>query len=157
MILSAQTLRETRPLIVVPFFNTKTVSHGMSFGLSHAGYDIRVAQHLELTQAAPFVLASSLERFQMPNDVLAVVHDKSSWARKGLFVNNTVIEPGWEGFLTLELSYRGNDARLVVEMGAPIAQIVFHRLDFPTDTPYVGKYQNQPDRPVKAIEEQARG
>jgi len=88
----------------------------------------------------------------MPDDLLGVVHDKSSWARRGLTVQNTVIEPGWRGFLTLELTYHG-DADLALHQGDPIAQIVFHRLDMATVQPYDGKYQDQAPGPQEAIEE----
>jgi dCTP deaminase len=99
-----------------------------------------------------FKLASTVEEFNIPDDVMGVVHDKSSWARKGLCVQNTVIEPGWRGFLTLELSYHG-DKFLIVEKGDPIAQIIFHQLDEPTYEPYDGKYQDQASGPQQAIEE----
>lgn len=85
----------------------------------------------------------------MPNDLLAVVHDKSTWIRRGLSVHNTVLEPGWRGYLTLELAYHGY-GRLSVKAGDPIAQIVFHMLDFTTSQPYTGKYQDQPAGPQPA-------
>jgi dCTP deaminase len=88
----------------------------------------------------------------MPPDVIGFVHDKSSWARKGLAVQNTVIEPGWRGYLTLELTNHGRDALEITE-GDPIAQIVFHYLDALTEQPYVGKYQDQGYGPQRAIEE----
>jgi dCTP deaminase len=89
-----------------------------------------------------FCLAASRERFIMPGDVLGVVHDKSTLARRGLSVFNTVIEPGWKGYLTLELIHHG-PLRLTLMNGQPIAQVVFHLLDQPTDAPYAGKYQDQ--------------
>jgi dCTP deaminase len=64
-------------------------------------------------------------------------------------VQNTVIEPGWEGWLTLELTNHGTEL-LTLHEGTPIAQIVFQFLDLPTEQPYVGKYQSQEDRPVEA-------
>lgn len=123
-------------------WHERTVANGKTFGLSAAGYDIRVAETHAPLFAGQFVLASSMERFKMPNDVIAFVNDKSSWARKGLAVQNTVIEPGWEGYLTIELSNHGDDI-LHIAKGDPIAQIIFHRLDYPTVAPYKGKYQNQ--------------
>lgn len=85
----------------------------------------------------------------MPPYLVGIVHDKSTWARRGLSVRNTVIEPGWHGFLTLELVYDGN-TRLTIPAGAGIAQIIFHELASPAN--YDGKYQNQPDKPVQARE-----
>lgn len=145
MILSADTIRECRP--VVPFIESTNV-FGMSAGLSHAGYDIRVKQTVILTPDNRFCIASSIEEFSMPCDVLAIVHDKSTWARQGLSVFNTIIEPGWKGFLTLELVYHGND-EVFIYAGDPIAQIIFHRIEEAVDG-YKGKYQNQPDQPVAA-------
>jgi dCTP deaminase len=132
----------------------KTVFNGMSFGLSHAGYDIRIAESLRLPHGS-WALASSIERFKMPDNVIGFVHDKSSWARRGIAVQNTVIEPGWEGYLTLELSNHNcftsyHTSHVDISKGSPIAQVVFHWLDEPTDTPYTGKYQNQEAGPQAA-------
>lgn len=95
-----------------------------------------------------FTLASTIERFMMPTNMVGVVHDKSTWARKGLSVFNTVIEPGWEGYLTLELVYHGSE-ELIIPAGAGIAQVVFH--ETASAAQYTGKYQDQPDHPVPAI------
>ena len=87
----------------------------------------------------------------MPFDVLGVVHDKSSWVRKGICVQNTIIDPGWCGFLTLELTNHWSNTRpCTIRAGTPIAQVVFHRLDQATELPYSGKYQNQERGPQKA-------
>jgi dCTP deaminase len=139
MILPAQEIRKFKP--VTPFVE-RSVHNGMSYGLSSAGYDVRIAESFWMTPEQRFVLASTMERFQMPIDVVAMVHDKSSWARRGLSLFNTVIEPGWHGFLTLELVYHGNET-IRIDAGSPIAQIVFMRLSEPTEQPYKGKYQNQ--------------
>lgn len=140
-------------------FCERTLFEGMSYGLSHCGYDIRIAEEVQLASAKnvrwtalSFKLASTIEKFDMPNDIVGVVHDKSSWARKGLAVQNTVLEPGWRGYLTLELSNHGPDF-LWIKPGTPIAQVIFHRLDQPCENPYTGKYQNQPREAVAAIEE----
>lgn len=149
MILPAQTIRKLQP--ITPF-HERTVHNGMSFGLSHAGYDVRIAESVPLSPFTPFSLASTMEHFDIPNDVIAFVHDKSTWARRGLSLFNTVIEPGWRGYLTLELVYNGTQA-LWIQAGDPIAQIVFMRLEEPTDAPYTGKYQNQCAGAVPAIME----
>lgn len=151
-VLSAQTLRRIRP--VKPFVE-RAKFNGMSYGLSSAGYDIRVDRDYTVGRNE-FILAASLEEFHMPKDVIAIVHDKSSWARKGLFVQNTVIEPGWTGYLTIELTFHGRTPSplpLLIPAGAPIAQIIFHQLDFATEQPYQGKYQNQKAGPQEAIDE----
>lgn len=145
---SAQTLRKIAAdgYLLEPF-HERTRLHGMTYGLGPAGYDIRIAEEFALV-SGQFVLASSVERFKMPNNLLGIVHDKSSWARLGLQVQNTVIEPGWEGYLTLELT---TAKRLDIPKGAPIAQVVFHLLDMHTLQPYEGKYQNQKAGPQPAL------
>ena len=94
-----------------------------------------------------FTLASAVEEFQMPDDLVGVVHDKSTWARQSLSVFNTVIEPGWKGFLTLELVFHGEEEVTLLH-GSGIAQVLFHRLERPAE--YAGKYQNQEDEPVRS-------
>ena len=144
---------------------SKIKSHGVSFGLGEAGYDIRIAQHIcfrpqdrvtEImikdehdVEPGNFMLASAMERFQMPDNLVGIVHDKSTWARRGVSVFNTVIEPGWKGYLTLELVYHGG-VELVIPAGSGIAQVVFHLTTDPAQ--YTGRYQNQPSNPVEAIE-----
>ena len=141
-------------------FTARTVDHGKTYGLSACGYDIRVkvvGMHADkpdsiLLSPGQFMLLSSVERIKMPTDLVAIVHDKSSWAREGLALQNTVLEPGWEGWITLELTNHGPNI-LEIFNGMPIAQLLFHKLDMPTIQPYDGKYQNQEDRPVEAIKE----
>ena len=145
-ILSAQYIRRRR--IFTPF-HERTVAHGMTFGLGPAGYDVRIAEDMHL-RPGDFALASTMEHFAIPDDVLAIVHDKSTWARRGLCVQNTVAEPGWRGFLTLELTNHGAGT-ITIRTGMPIAQIVLHRLDEPTEQPYAGKYQDQRAGSVPAI------
>ncbi|MGY3278176.1 dCTP deaminase [Bradyrhizobium sp. S3.7.6] len=153
MILSTQSIRERclklalqRPMIT-PCFE-RTTFEGRSFGLSSCGYDIRLAQTIWLW---PFWgrLASAIEQFDMPDDVCAEVKDKSTNARLFVFVQNTIIEPGWNGFLTLELT-RFLPWPIRLRAGTPIAQVVFKLLDEPTEQPYRGKYQNQASGPQRA-------
>lgn len=127
----------------------KAREHGVSYGLSEAGYDIRIKQDIYLCGVNRFALASTVERFKMPKTLVGVVHDKSTWARRGLSVFNTVIEPGWAGWLTLELVYHGSDA-IKIPAGAGIAQVLFHHLEWPADYGD-GKYQNQENEPVGPI------
>lgn len=146
MILSAQSIRSRG--IFTPFFE-RTKAHGMTYGLGPAGYDVRVAERLSLAPGAA-VLASTIEHFEMPDDVLGKVADKSTWARQFLAVQNTIIEPGWRGVLTLELSNHG-ERWIEIFPGMPIAQIILHSLDQPTNQPYAGKYQDQASGAVAAI------
>lgn len=146
VILSAQSIR--RRGIFTPFCE-RTRSHGMTYGLGPAGYDVRIAETMRLYPGA-FQLASTLERFAMPSDVLGKVADKSTWARRGLVVQNTIVEPGWRGYLTLELA--NHSAEIIgLEAGMPIAQIILHLLDESTEQPYAGKYQDQRQGAVEAV------
>jgi len=120
----------------------------MTFGLSSAGYDVRIAESLIL-KPGEFSLASTVEEFHMSNDTIGIVHDKSTLARRGLALQNTVIEPSWIGYLTLELSNHGEETLEFIS-GMPIAQIIFHLLDQPTEQPYSGRYQNQEAGPQAA-------
>lgn len=144
MILSAQSIR-ARTGLITPF-HERTVEKGMTFGLSGAGYDIRTQSETMLFPGS-FALVCSMEHFAMPNDLVGRVHDKSTLARKGLCVQNTIIEPGWRGYLTLELTIHSHQV-IPIWPGMPIAQIVFETLDEPTEQPYSGKYQDQPPVPV---------
>jgi dCTP deaminase len=150
MILSAQTIRNRLRNRITPF-NERRVFNGMSYGLSHAGYDLRIKDELVLWPTE-FALATTIEELEFPNDILGMLKDKSSWARRGLSVFNTIFEPGWRGYPTIELANHG-DQRLVIEAGAPIAQMIFHQVDQPTEKPYAGKYQDQPQEPVPAKDE----
>lgn len=137
-ILSAQSIRKRG--VFTPFCE-RSKAFGMSYGLSPCGYDIRIQETITLKPGG-FELASTVEKFEMPNDVVGIVHDKSTWARLGIAVQNTVIEPGWRGFLTLELTNASPYVR-EIQSGSPIAQVLLHLLDEETEQPYAGKYQDQ--------------
>ncbi len=156
-ILSSQTIKTwcRGPHPMVYPFHERTVVNGKTFGLGSAGYDVRVVLGIgTVVKLLPggFILAATQERFIMPPNVIGFVHDKSSWARKGVAVQNTVIEPGWRGYLTLEITNHG-EYEVFIVTGDPIAQIVFHWLDHTTNQPYTGKYQDQNPGPQPAIEE----
>lgn len=166
MIASGNTIRK---LGIFKPFSERSVAFGMSYGLSVAGYDIRlgdVAKTAKLSDGRWFIyngvttLASSLEHITVPNNMLCYIKDKSTLARDGLKVQNTVAEPGWFGHLTLELTYEPVDnkrsftptvlrAAIELHLGQPIAQLIFHYLDQSVDG-YQGKYQDQPAEPVEA-------
>lgn len=161
MLFNSKHLLESKPIVDMLDQKYKDVNN-ISYGLSEAGYDIRIKQEIVFAKgftiprlvlrdgdltSGRFVLASSIEEFRMPRDLVGVVHDKSTWARRGLSVFNTVIESGWNGWLTLELVYHGDD-ELTIPAGSGIAQVLFHRTT--CDTQYSGKYQNQPNEPVEA-------
>ncbi len=164
MIINGKSLLALKPL--EPMLDCKVKEHGVSHGLAEVGYDIRIKQEVtfekrqypsgkhwiavvdDFIEGEKFCIASTIERFQMPPNLVGVVHDKSTWARRGLSVFNTVIEPSWNGFLTLELVYHGNED-LHIPAGSGIAQVIFHEILEPAY--YEGKYSNQEDRPVSAI------
>lgn len=181
MIINGQSLLDLKPL--EPMLDRKVKEHGVSAGLSEAGYDLRIKQdvwfkpnfdywNVETERYEPedvvfvdaaeregffaidyaikgrFTLASTIEKFNMPPNLVGIVHDKSSWARKGLSVFNTVIESGWNGFLTLELIYHGKE-ELHIPAGSGIAQVLFHEIKEPAI--YNGKYNDQKDEPTEAI------
>ena len=136
--LSAQTISRLNLLTpLVP----QVKFRGTSYGLSACGYDVRIREGFVL-HAGEFRLASTVERFTMPDNVCGVVHDKSTWARLGIAVQNTVIEPGWCGWLTMELTNHSSED-VSIYKGVGIAQVLFYFLDQPTNIPYRGKYQDQ--------------
>lgn len=169
MILSAQSIRklclergmldpfmeETRiPLNLGDEVNGDDVLK-VSHGLGSCSYSIRLAQDLTLGwisvgEPDNFNLFSTIEFFRMPKNICAVVRDKSTWARRGIAVQNTHIDPGFCGWLTLEISYHGRN-RIDIPKGTGIAQIVFEFLDEETELPYKGKYQNQGKEPQEAL------
>jgi dCTP deaminase len=146
MIVNGQSLLQQRPLS--PMAGMKLRQHGVSYGLSEAGYDLRIKQAITLHPFKRFALASTIERFDMPEDLVAIVHDKSTWARRGLSVFNTVIEPGWRGWLTLELVYHGWGV-LRIPAGVGIAQAIFHETQERANYGS-GKYQDQGNEPIRA-------
>lgn len=150
-VLSSQSIRRVHAetgWLVSPW-SEGDLSHGRSYGLSSAGYDVRIAQTLWLW---PFWgrLASTIERVRLPADLKADLKDKSTNARMFVTVQNTIMEPGWFGNITLELT-RKLPWPVRIKAGTPIGQLVFMKLDEPTERPYGGKYQDQPAGPVAAI------
>ena len=147
MILSGQTIR--RLGLIFPCLEPYKDSLGNSVGLSVCGYDLTLRNGVVIPPGG-FMLASVVEYFVLPSNVVGVVHDKSSWARKGLAVQNTVAEPGWKGYLTLELT--NHSQRLIsITSGSAISQIIFHYLDEDAERPYSGKYQDQGPEPQEAM------
>ena len=91
-----------------------------------------------------YALGRSLERIKVPVNALGICTAKSTYARCGLVVNTTPLEPGWEGYLTLEL-YNATDQDLIVYANEGIAQVFFLTGKVPSVT-YAdrnGKYQDQ--------------
>ncbi len=138
-----------------------------SYGLAESGYDIRTKQSIyfdpknnkvtrwqdgvkEEFPNTQYVLISSLECFQMPSFLSGLVMNKSTWVRRGLNLPTVVIEPSWNGYLTLGLSYHGTEP-LTIPAGSGIAQVLFLTLSNPVDV-YDGKYQDSKDEITHARE-----
>lgn len=155
-------------------FEPKQVREGtISYGLSSYGYDIRVAPEFKvftniynvvvdpksfdarsfvdvnesvcIIPPNSFALARTVEYFRIPRDVLVVCVGKSTYARCGIIVNVTPLEPTWCGHLTLEIS---NTTPLPAKIygGEGIAQLLFFQGDEPPETAYAdrkGKYMDQ--------------
>lgn len=150
MILSAQSIRraclDVKTPLITPFVEKGMSPGGKSFGLSAASYDLRLAKEVDLLGKG-FVLGTVMEYIDMPNYLAATIRDKSGWARCGITVQNTHVNPGWRGFLTLEISSHV-DNWMIIPAGEPIAQIVFELLDRSTSEPYRGRYQDHPNVPL---------
>jgi dCTP deaminase len=96
-----------------------------------------------------FVLGATLERVGLPDDLVARLEGKSSLGRLGLLIHSTAgyVDPGWDGFLTLELSNVAN-LPITIYPGMKIGQISFFRLTSAAEHPYGSsttgsKYQGQ--------------
>ncbi|MES2728570.1 MAG: dCTP deaminase [Pseudomonadota bacterium] len=145
----------------------------ISYGLSSYGYDARVADEFmiftnvdnalvdpkqfsntsfverktDVCVIPPnsFALARTVEYFRIPEDVLVVCLGKSTYARCGLIVNVTPLEPGWEGHVTLEIS---NTTPLPAKVYANegLAQFLFFKGSSACEVNYAtrgGKYMGQ--------------
>lgn len=112
-------------------------------------YDLSNKDEPVILHPNQFILAGTLEYFKMPPDVVGLVKDKSTLARLGIAVQNTVLEPGWHGYLTVEISNHGYIPIRLTE-GMPIAQVLFWKGERP-DQQYDGRYSGQ-DRATGAID-----
>jgi dCTP deaminase len=159
--------------MIEPFEGAQVRNGKISYGISSYGYDIRVSTEFKVftnvhnsivdpknfdersfveIHAAEciippnsFALARTEEYFRIPRGVLVLCVGKSTYARCGLIVNVTPLEPTWEGYLTLEIS---NTTPLPAKVygGEGIAQLLFFEGDEEPDVAYVdraGKYMNQ--------------
>lgn len=145
----------------------------VSYGVSSYGYDIRVANEFKIFTNVntsiidpknfdnstlidkksdicilppnSFVLGRSVEKLKIPRNVIVLCVGKSTYARCGIIVNVTPLEPGWEGYITLEFSNTTNlPAKIYANEG--ICQLLFFESDEQCDTSYaerLGKYMNQ--------------
>jgi dCTP deaminase len=159
--------------MIDPFVDDQVRQGVISYGVSSYGYDVRVGDEFKVftnvynTLVDPknfdsksfvdikgdvciippnsFALASTIEYFRIPRDVLTVCLGKSTYARCGIIVNVTPFEPEWEGHVTIEIS---NTTPLPAKIYANegIAQVLFFQSDEPCAKSYKdkkGKYQAQ--------------
>lgn len=159
--------------MIAPFAENQKRDGVISYGLSSYGYDLRVADEFKIftnvnnsivdpkhfdersfvefrgpvciVPPNSFALARSVEYFKIPRSILTICVGKSTYARCGIIVNVTPLEPEWEGFVTLEISNTTPlPARVYSNEG--LCQIVFFESDEVCETSYKdkkGKYQAQ--------------
>ncbi|MDR1910260.1 MAG: dCTP deaminase [Holosporales bacterium] len=159
--------------MIVPFVESQRGEGFLSYGVSSYGYDARVANEFKIftnidsTVVDPksfssdvfvdkktdvciippnsFALARTVESFKIPRDVLVVCVGKSTYARCGIIVNVTPLEPEWEGHVTLEFSNTTPlPAKIYANEGA--CQFIFFKAESTCTTSYrdrKGKYMNQ--------------
>ena len=159
--------------MIAPFVDKQKRKGKISFGLSSYGYDARVSNEFKIFTNVnsgivdpkvfkkesfvtkkgkeciippnSFALASTIEYFKIPDNVLVICLGKSTYARCGIIVNVTPLEPGWEGHVTLEFS---NTTPLPAKIYANegVAQFVFLKGNEKPQTTYSqrkGKYMRQ--------------
>ena len=159
--------------MIKPFVSKQIRKGKISFGLSSYGYDARVSNEFKIFTNVnsgvvdpkvfkkesfvtkigkeciippnSFALASTIEYFKIPDDVLVICLGKSTYARCGIIVNVTPLEPGWEGHVTLEFS---NTTPLPAKIYAyeGVAQFIFIRWKEKPSVTYSkrkGKYMKQ--------------
>jgi len=159
--------------MIEPFVDGQKRDGTISYGLSSYGYDARVAGEWKIftnvdsavvdpkdfssqsfvERDGPvciippnsFALARTVEYFRIPRDVLVICLGKSTYARCGIIVNVTPLEPGWEGHVTLEFSNTTPlPAKIYADEGA--CQFLFLQGNEPCEVSYAdraGKYQGQ--------------
>jgi dCTP deaminase len=92
-----------------------------------------------------FILGRSLEYFRIPRDVIVICQGKSTYARSGVIVNVTPLEPEWEGYITVAL-VNSSPVPATVHSEEGIAQLIFIHAESECRTSYAdrkGKYQAQ--------------
>lgn len=90
-----------------------------------------------------FVLATTMEYFELPDNLTAFVEGRSSLGRIGLFIQNAGwVDPGFKGEITLEL-FNANRCAIELKAGKRVGQLVFAKMDEAALHPYNGKYQGQ--------------
>jgi dCTP deaminase len=108
--------------------------------INPAGYDLRCGQDVMLNPGR-MVLSSTVERVQLPNDLVGVLHLRSSLAREGLIASLALVDPGFRGQLTVML-YNAGGNLIRVKRGERFLQISFFKLVGEASRGYSGVYQD---------------
>ena len=108
--------------------------------LNGAGYDLRLAEKLEMQPGQHFLVAT-LERVELGEDLVGTLHIRSSLARAGIIASLALVDPGFRGQLTI-LLYNAGNGRFTMDRNDRFLQIAIHQLGTKTLRPYCGKYQD---------------
>ena len=147
LVISPLTPEQIQPASVdVRLGNTFSVVEDSSSGiltLAHKSSYKTITTDTYLLLPGQFVLATTMEYFELPDDLTAFVEGRSSLGRLGLFIQNAGwVDPGFRGEITLEL-FNANRCAIELQAGRRIGQLVFARMDQAAQNPYRGKYQGQ--------------
>jgi len=108
--------------------------------LNPAGVDLRIDRDLELNPGQQR-LAATLERVELSENFLGILHIRSSLAREGIIPSLALVDPGFQGQLTVSL-YNAGDRPVRLARGERFIQLSMLRLGTPATQTYTGKYQN---------------
>lgn len=108
--------------------------------LNGAGYDLRLGMDATILPQT-HQLVSTLERIELPDDLVGTLHVRSSVARGGIVASLALVDPGFRGQLTISLYNAGKDA-FQMSKGDKFVQMVLHMLNTKARRPYRGKYQD---------------
>lgn len=126
--------------------NTFSIVEDMSRGILSLDNEIvykTITADTYVLLPGQFVLASTMEYFELPDNLTAFVEGRSSLGRIGLFIQNAGwVDPGFQGEITLEL-FNANRCAIELKAGRRVGQLVFAQLDETALNPYTGKYQGQ--------------
>jgi len=126
--------------------NTFSVVEDTSAGIITLDKEIRyktIKTDTYLLLPGQFVLATTMEYFELPDNLTAFVEGRSSLGRMGLFIQNAGwVDPGFRGEITLEL-FNANRCAIELKSGRRVGQLVFAEMDDSALNPYNGKYQGQ--------------
>lgn len=134
MILTGRDLRwyiETGKLGIHPITGDQFQQNGVDFILAEVDSENRGAYN--------FRLGTTAERLTMPDDLMAFVELRSTWARRGFLIPPTIVDAGFDGQITLEIVSLAGEP---FPVGQRFAHLIFARLSGPAE-PYRGKYQGQ--------------